>query len=85
MQNLDNFKQLSLVKKKAKVRKMIIDSDLTKLDTVFISIVDAIDNNNPNVNDDFLLDIYSNIMSMWEKNTQIKSGEKNGTIQKTPQ
>lgn len=64
MQNLDNFKQLSLVKKKAKVRKMIIDSDLTKLDTVFISIVDAIDNNNPNVNDDFLLDIYSNIMSM---------------------
>ena len=71
-----DFQALSLEDKKKKVKNIIEKSHLKKLDTIFISIDQAIDNNNPNVNDSLLTDIYSRIMKLWGDLTKISQEKK---------
>ena len=58
---ITDFKELSLEDKKKKVKNIINEAELKKLDTVFITIEQDIDTN-PAVDEAFLVDLYSRIM-----------------------
>jgi len=73
---ISDFTALSLEDKKKKVKNIIEESHLKKIDTVFISIEQEIDNNNPNINDEILIEIYSRIMRLWDDLGKISQEKK---------